>query len=36
VREHELYFKATATAGEFIPIARRLVYADQVELPTPA
>jgi hypothetical protein len=36
VREHELYFKATPAAGEFLPIARRLVYVDIVDLPLPA
>jgi hypothetical protein len=33
MREFELYFKATPNPGEFIPIARRLVYADIVPLP---
>jgi hypothetical protein len=36
VREHEVYFKATPAPGDFIPIARRLVYADIVPLPGPA
>lgn len=35
VREHELYFKATPQPGEFLPIARRLVYVDIVDLPAP-
>ncbi len=34
VREHEVYFKATPDAGEFIPLARRLVYVDIVNLPS--
>ncbi len=33
VREFELYFKATPEPLEFIPVARRLVYADIVQLP---
>lgn len=35
VREHELYFKATAQPNEFLPIARRLVYVDIVDLSAP-
>ncbi|MEO7600404.1 MAG: hypothetical protein ABIV50_15835 [Opitutus sp.] len=35
VRENELYFKATPQPEEFLPIARRLVYADIVDLPAP-
>jgi hypothetical protein len=35
VRENELYFKATPKPGEFLPIARRLVYVDIVNLPAP-
>ncbi|HTO03676.1 MAG TPA: hypothetical protein VL069_08240, partial [Opitutus sp.] len=35
IRENELYFKATPKPNEFLPIARRLVYVDIVELPAP-
>ncbi|HEX2101446.1 MAG TPA: hypothetical protein VHF69_12315, partial [Candidatus Synoicihabitans sp.] len=35
IRENEVYFKATLAPGDFIPVARRLVYADIVELPVP-
>jgi hypothetical protein len=35
VREHELYFKAFSTPENFMPIARRLVYVDIVNLPGP-
>jgi hypothetical protein len=34
VREQELYFKATPAPLEFVPIARRLVYVDIVNLPS--
>lgn len=35
VRENELYFKATPQPNEFLPVARRLVYVDIVDLPSP-
>jgi hypothetical protein len=34
VREQGLYFRATPGPQEFLPIARRLVYVDIVNLPT--
>ena len=34
IREHELFFKATPAPNDFLPIARRLVYADLFSLPS--